>query len=288
MNLKHYTAMAASFLALKKESDAQIIYTDIPDTIIYIGSFANPESYALDLNNDGQTDFRFDFSGAQFASSGYEINLFTLNEYLSGNPNQIEGNMHDASALIEGDTISKAKPWISASFVYMGYFASSFSGYNSSTIVSQFFSSGNWVNVNNRYLGVRLILSTDTLYGWIRMDVAVKDSVVIKDYAYNTVAGEEIIAGEGSIPVNVDGKNKEGDFDIFPNPAASMMHLKLGEEFANGSMVTIIDLSGKKVFSRYISTAGVSFNISQLMKGTYFIEIKNNAAIKVKKFEIAR
>ncbi len=285
MKLRHYSAMASAFLAMKTKSDAQIIYTNISDATIYPGTYSSPGTYALDLNNDGQTDFNFIFWKSHFTTGNYQINFFTLNEYLSSNPNQVEGYPNNAMELHANVAINATQPWISASQAYMGYYASSFNGNPGSTL---FFSSGSWVHINNRYLGLRLIQGVDTFYGWVRMDVLVTDSVVIKDYAYNSVAGEEILAGEGDIPTSssvvAGGNNNE--FEIFPNPAVSELHLFIRKPLDANVTATIIDLSGRKILSQIISSQKTSLDVSSLEDGIYLLELRSRSNTILKKFEV--
>ena len=65
------------------------------------------------------------------------------------------------------------------------------------------FSGGNWVNVQDRYLGLKFQIKGKTHFGWARLNVAVHGTSVIgtlTGYAYETIAGKAIIAGATSGP----------------------------------------------------------------------------------------
>ena len=51
--LKSYSALAVSALAASSAANAQIIYTNIADTLLD----ASGETYSIDLNNDATIDF---------------------------------------------------------------------------------------------------------------------------------------------------------------------------------------------------------------------------------------
>ncbi|MFI5173130.1 MAG: hypothetical protein ACHQFW_12115, partial [Chitinophagales bacterium] len=57
-----YSALATGFLLIKKEGDAQVVYTDPePDIMMSVDHFGGPvyEEIYLDVNADGYDDFMF-------------------------------------------------------------------------------------------------------------------------------------------------------------------------------------------------------------------------------------
>lgn len=57
--------------------------------------------------------------------------------------------------------------------------------------------SGAWANVHLRYLGFQFKFNGQVHYGWARLTVSGINAVVV-GYAYNTVAGQQILAGQTS------------------------------------------------------------------------------------------
>jgi hypothetical protein len=79
---------------------------------------------------------------------------------------------------------------------------------------------GSWVNVKNRYLGLRFKIKGKIHYGWARLSVQVQNHTVVgtlTGYAYETVAGKAIKAGQ----------TKEDDDTATIQPA-SLGHLARG------------------------------------------------------------
>jgi len=74
-------------------------------------------------------------------------------------------------------------------------------GFNYNSISTRH-SSGAWLNVRNRYVGVSFVLAGQTHYGWIRVSVSVHFSsgvrALVTGYAYETVAGKSLRAGQTS------------------------------------------------------------------------------------------
>jgi len=58
--------------------------------------------------------------------------------------------------------------------------------------------SGNWINVTNRCLGLKFLIKGKAHYGWARLNDTLSQSkitVILTGYAYETVTGKPIIAG---------------------------------------------------------------------------------------------
>ncbi len=193
MKLKHYSALTAAFLAMKSESDGQIVYTDIiPDSIMYDSDPAN--HYPIDLDNDGLADFEFIFSSTSTYDSlnwHDEHQLTVVAKY----ENQIFGFGTIASALSFGEEIGPNGFWIAgenllAQRVNAGHCESE-AGSNCESWTA---SSGEWLYMGDRYLGIRLIENTDTIYGWLRLNVH-QSLALIKDYAFEMQPGASLPAG---------------------------------------------------------------------------------------------
>ncbi len=219
--VRDYSVLATAAVAANS-ADAQIIYTDInPDQV-----FNGNGSYNLDLNNDLTNDFILNISGN------------TNSAFVTVNPqsgNQVLGSGSDSNAWNYPFAITKNNG-ISAGQVAWFKNATSKSAllsyyYWGSTSYSSF---GNWANQTDKYLGLRLVLGADTVYGWARLDVAGDaSSFTIKDYAYQACPGLPILAGDSTtdsaaVAMNVVGNdfrdNGDGtDLEIrFDKPASEV------------------------------------------------------------------
>ena len=78
-------------------------------------------------------------------------------------------------------------------------------------------------------------------------------------------------------------KNNLLSFDMYPNPVSDMLTVQLptGSEKAE---VSIIDYTGRLVFSKTISSNDTSIDVQSISKGIYIIRVASNAKIGVQRF----
>ena len=78
-------------------------------------------------------------------------------------------------------------------------------------------------------------------------------------------------------------KNNLLSFDMYPNPVSDMLTVQLptGSEKAE---VSIIDYTGRLVFSKTISFNDTSIDVQSISKGIYIIRVASNAKIGVQRF----
>lgn len=184
--LKAYSLAAGALAAAGTNADAAIVYTDInPD---FNGGLN--DQYFLDLNNDAIDDFRI------FHNGYYTLRIEPLEASNSvlGSGGSLYAYPY---ALGQSNMISAAQ----SSWIDNGY-----AGGNQSMFYGSYCTFGNWCNQTDKYLGLRFTVGANTYYGWARLTVnAATNSWVIKDYAYNDVAGAPILAGQTAIIVAASG-----------------------------------------------------------------------------------
>jgi len=180
-------AAGVSVLALAPTADAKIVYT--PAHVSILG----PRGlYNLDFNHDGITDFTITNTTRSNTDQAF-WNLFVN----CPQGNAVVGTFvyrgfpPDARAFFAGAPIGPHEPFFSrdaklATFYYGGGGASSH---------------GNWLNVTNRYLGMKFQIAGQTHYGWARLRVKVTKNPIniyaeLTGYAYETAADTPIVAGK--------------------------------------------------------------------------------------------
>jgi hypothetical protein len=192
------SAAGASMLAMVQPSQAEIVFTPTHKMVPMGGRLA------LDLNNDGITDFTLynNLSSCHLPSvpgapppecSQYTRQMLVL----QGNTSQAgvwAGKGGFASVLVAGAKIGSGAPF--AQFASMER-CSTQQG-------EDHYTSGPWINVQNRYLGLAFTISGQVHYGWARLSVTIKAGtcrpaiVVLTGYAYETEPGKSIPAGKRS------------------------------------------------------------------------------------------
>jgi hypothetical protein len=184
-------AASVGLLALTQPADAEIVYTPVHH-VIHPG-----QTYLIDINGDGQSDFEFhDANSGSFADLSVRVLEF----------NKIQSF---ATPLNRGAVIGSKDVFYGCGTCSSG---SLIAGANAG---GDF---GPWVNVSDRYLGVRLQVqnSKDQYYGWVRMSVRVEGTSVtalVTGYAYENTANTSIRAGQTSGTFQDDAGPEQ-----FPHP----------------------------------------------------------------------
>jgi hypothetical protein len=183
------SAAGVGMLALAQPAGAKIVYTPTHHVIGRGGR------YNLDLNHDGITDFTivnsFGCSGT-YCSDRLNVNGDAGNrvEGTRGAPNR---SSFYAFALYRGSQIGPT---------------SRFWGRFMAAVSSEIRGSGwgRWVNVTNKYLGLKFQIHGKTHYGWARLSVQIDNRdyyivvATLTGYAYETVPNKPIVAGKTKGP----------------------------------------------------------------------------------------
>ncbi|HEV3275681.1 MAG TPA: hypothetical protein VG860_02600 [Terriglobia bacterium] len=218
------TAAGVGILGLTPTADAQIVYTPTHVVISHNGS------YGLDVNNDGTIDFTLHDSITANCSTVFNAILAApaLGNAVAGRGTYDRGS--EANALVGGTFIGPNQKFVSKGGrggILMGEAIDSPGGGQDR---------GEWVNVVNRYLGLRFEINGQTHFGWARLTVQISHFVTVKTtlsgYAYETqpdtpiIAGHETGSDEGS-PIEPRIKGESGP-DAARTPTGSPRPASLG------------------------------------------------------------
>jgi hypothetical protein len=179
-------ATGVSLIALVQPAEAEIIFTAANATIPF------NKLVTIDLNHDGSPDFKFFFYTFAYHSFRADLTVGAVN----AGGGIINGAGKYASPLFRGNSIGPARAFGTVSQVM---FRSQGTDYDSSIYSRHVY--GPWLNNTNRYVGVEFVIDGATHYGWIRMTTTAgkrryEAAFTITGYAYETVAGQAIKAGQ--------------------------------------------------------------------------------------------
>lgn len=74
------------------------------------------------------------------------------------------------------------------------------------------------------------------------------------------------------------------NFNMFPNPSNSMLHLDFPQHITKG-IVTVFDVLGKSFITKnFESSSSVVLNVSNLVQGIYFIKVESDNRSNTKQF----
>jgi hypothetical protein len=261
--LAQYGALTIAIAGVT-DANGQIEYTDItPDFNGGINS-----DYALDLNNDGTDDFQITQSQPySYPSFSFLVNRLAIrpldaaNETLVDNPSA--GAYAYPFALDSGGVISSGQ----ATWNNNGFGSSSFQSLNwASTYYGSLYNDGNFVGVADKFIGLRFNISGQTHYGWVRLDVSADATVwAVKDYAYNSVAGEPINAGQTTLGIAEHPLNEIKIVNL--NSSIALYNLPEKTDY------NLYDISGKSVLNGSINDHTFVIEANGISNGIYIIEL---------------
>lgn len=146
---------------------------------------------------------------------------------------------------------------------------------------------GYWIGETNKYLALKLIVGSNTYYGWARLDFeSTSTSFTIKDYAYESTANACIQTRRSN--QGIDENSNMDFFSILPNPLISSTTIHTIRNLQNATL-TILNSYGQTLKQvKNISGNSVFLSRDNLASGLYFIRLtEENKTIAVKKLIIA-
>jgi hypothetical protein len=242
-------------------------YVDIePDTLInYIcTNQRSNESYYIDINGDLENDFSINASCVvSMASIEGQIRIYPLNPNAYARFGRYDSVYVEygsywwvskvALPLQYADTINPA-----TSVWYNGHLTLTESSHKFGT----FKSVTDWVSPDDKYIAIKYQDSTDTIYGWIRVNIPIVDDCLIKDYSFSSFFTD----------IQETGSDK---FNIYPNPAARKLFI---ERTSSEEMeLRLFDIAGKQVMATTISKSKITeIDVSGIRRGTYILKLTEN------------
>ncbi len=284
--LRKLSAFIFTAMLFSASANAQIVYTDVtPDQVISATTIPSMEDYNIDLNNDGINDYKISCSRSGgicplAPSSRLYIN-FISDSALNSNAVVTGTSITYPLAMNLNDSISSG-----LSFSSFGYLRRNTSG---GPCTGTF---GVWSYSIDRYLGLKLIVGGNTYYGWARMQIDVVTGIpscTIKDYAYNSIPNQPILAGDtGTVPTGIFENSFSSSINLFPNPANNHLTIALGSNNKNVE-VAIADMTGKIIYTTIAyETNRIEVNTSEFAEGIYIVQIGTEKYIETKKFIVKK
>lgn len=244
--------------------NSQIIYTDcVPDIVVYSDGTTVWEEILLDMNNDSQLEmniFLWDDDGEWFQGSIDLLPVLPNNETTADIISNIDC---EALYLDSDDNISNAS-------YFTNFNPCMVDGtgllciYESATQNTY----GLWPGQENKFLGFRFRVGSDTLYGWVRMDVTADcDSITIKDYAWNSLPNQSILAGQTLL--SSEELRSESEKIIYAEN-----QIRIQSEFIGNFNLEIFSLEGKLIYRSIIRNNEI-IDTHFLSSGIYLVKIQN-------------
>ena len=126
------------------------------------------------------------------------------------------------------------------------------------------------MGATNKYLALKLIVGSNTYYGWARLDfLFISGSFTIKDYAYESAPSACIQLGQTVLGYNEN--SSKPIFSVFPNPIISSTTIQTIVNLKNATL-TIYNSYGQAL-KQVKNISGQIFSLfrDNLPSGLYFI-----------------
>jgi Secretion system C-terminal sorting domain len=255
-----------------QDTGRHVMYYDfVPDTVIVMHEVngdwhIHDGDLNLDLNHDGINDF--DLKEYNTFSPGHSYDNYYIN-CLNGNQvvtiTDTSGEIY-AYPLPYGTRIDTCTSWSANDSVVLG-------GTFSLNIGGQTSYWGPWNLVVDKYLGVRIIDSADTIYGYIHINRM--NGFKILDYG---IYGRHI-GGDDVVETFSDA--------FFPNPFHSSAILTLSPTFENSNYKIYNAVGAFIREGMIINQKSFVLNRNGLANGFYFLQLTNESGQQlIKKFEV--
>ena len=238
-------------------------YKDIvPDTTIksYNGY---ADSLLLDIDNDNIIDLKILTYASVGQAGGTWGCLITPKTFYCKIATFAGFNCNIVDTIQINDTISNKCTFSDGTnYMWSGHF-----GFGTAPTVNT------WDNIGEHFIGVQLSYLNDTIYGWIRVEVASfpnAKGIIIKDYA----------ASKEGVPNFVISNNSKIIISrIFPNPVLDKLTI---ESEIDIKRISILDYTGKVL--KHFSFSSHTINVADLTSGIYFIKLIGEEQTIIEKF----
>ena len=281
--LKKLSTFIVTAMMFSASANAQIVYTDvIPDSTM-LDNFPiglNTKNYNLDLDNNANDDF--------ILTAYYGPSI------LGGTPSMVYASPLNGNALKDTLTTGNVPIPLQLNAVIDSNLLLQQSWQTSGSHTLRESGGigpvGLWNNLSDYYLGLRLLQSGQTHYGWVRLRVDVTQSyasLIVIDYAYNSIPNQTILAGQ-TVATGVIENYFAASIHLFPNPATNNLTIELpnaNEKFE----IIIADITGKIIYSiEAIERQNLEVNSKDFAAGIYVVQIQTADFIGTKKLVVEK
>ncbi|MBP7450203.1 MAG: T9SS type A sorting domain-containing protein, partial [Flavobacteriales bacterium] len=140
---------------------------------------------------------------------------------------------------------------------------------------------------SSMFLGLQFDIAGSTFYGWARLSIPTTGtSFTLKDYAYNSVPGAGILAGDDGSMSGITSTALRG-MQVSPNPFASALSISLPTGTMGSVSCKVLSLTGQALVARTVAaTSGpssITLDLGTLAPGTYLLEMQTGGERIVRK-----
>ncbi|NQY68322.1 MAG: hypothetical protein HRT72_11465, partial [Flavobacteriales bacterium] len=217
-----YSTVGTSIF-FSSDSNAEWIYTDVnPDITISIdGGF-----YDLDLDTNGVNDIKVEL--VSWSNPPKQLGRVKIDAGSNGVFGSTGNPFNYPLVMSAGDSVTSYINFLSGDANVLGFMYT----YSCPGYICSF--KGNFLDVSNKYIGLKFKIGSDWHYGWLGIDVpADAQSFTIRDFSYNSIMDMPLIAGDqttgveehlptinlyafnSTIYINLDGSTSNSSMQVY-------------------------------------------------------------------------
>jgi len=258
--LKRLSAFIVTAMLFSASANAQIVYTDInPDTSIIRTRLNLRGNYSIeqnrDINNDGIPDLKFTLitsiiTGWPPLNPGYTAGTIRATP-LNGSA-ILTGSSGYPAKMNQNTIISANANW--SSIANQLIFEKKLSNGNTSN-------TGNWNTATDGFLGLRFVAAGQTHYCFIQLNAEAFTSganaaiLTIKDFAYNSIPNQAILAGETSCAIPTVGLTQSDSLSFCAGDSVTLTANGTGYQYQWKK--NNVDIAGATAKTYAAKTAGI-------------------------------
>ena len=293
--LQKLSALIVTAMLFSVSANAQIVYTDVnPDSILYdnIPGPSPTPYYNLDLDNNANNDFILTASYSGSLAIPVQYSSIVFASPLNGNAvKDTLVNTINVPIPIPFNAVIDSNLLFHQSWQTSGLHSMKSENYNQNSGITTY---GLWDNLSDYYLGLRLLQSGQTYYGWVRLRVNVAPgpsggfaSLIVQAYAYNTIANLPILAGQ-TTTTGIIEDSFASSINLFPNPATNHVTIDLPNAKEKVE-ITITDITGKIIYATIATnTQKVEVNTKDFAEGIYVVQLQTADFTVTKKLVVEK
>lgn len=292
--LKKLSTFIVTAMLFSVSANAQIVYTDvIPDSTMTCIGIGLPctNNYNLDPDNDAITDFILTVFYHNPPQLGGPTFSYVTADPLNGNAVKDSlVNTLNVSIPLQFNAVIDSNLLLNQSWQTSGSHSLKYGQYDGGLSNDTVW--GLWDSLSDYYLGLRLLQSGQTHYGWVRLRVDATHSyasLIVKDYAYNTIPNQPILAGQ-TTATGIIENSFAASINLFPNPATNQLIIDNGQWTIEN--VAIHDLTGREVYNENQQTSNsnlaIRIDVSKFPAGVYSVQIQSADFIATKKLVVEK
>jgi hypothetical protein len=224
-------------------------------------------SRAIDLDNDGLFDLYLVSKWTENQAGGpphipyYYPSWFALLSIVNPSLEVVSIN-YLPDTLTTGDTITSSSTWNHDPSFTLAF------NINSTTVDST------WKDKSGYYVGLRIKTASDTLYGWLQIDVSGYHKIILKESACQSTNPEDTVLNPYLDLIVFKNSNDIGNLlKVFPNPFHDKINIDMSKTGIDIKQIAMYSIDGKLIDCKQVDASSYNFDTGGYKQGIFLLKI---------------